>query len=243
MARGSWRRPWPAACTIRSSDEPRAASASRRASPTGTTSSAEPCSTRNGPRRELDGHRRGVELGDRADPGRRARREARACGTRRGCGRARGSGPGRAPSRGGPPARRGSRRRGRARRSRRSAPRARPRGSSPTIHVPITSSRDSMRSTAARWSASHPSIEKSPVDVPVPRKLNVSTAQPGVAGEAVGELGIGEARRDRTARPGREAVAQDDARNAGGPGRAGEVRGDLAAVGIERGVHARILTA
>ena len=48
----------------------------------------------------------------------------------------------------------------------------------PAIHTPVTSARASSASTAARTSASQPSIEKSPSDGPVPRNVNVSPAQP-----------------------------------------------------------------
>ena len=48
----------------------------------------------------------------------------------------------------------------------------------PAIHTPVMSVRACSTSTAARTSASQPSIEKSPSDGPVPRKVNVSPAQP-----------------------------------------------------------------
>src|SRR5205823_9654836 len=48
----------------------------------------------------------------------------------------------------------------------------------PAIHTPVTSPRASSASTAARTSASQPSIEKSPSEGPVPRKVNVKPAQP-----------------------------------------------------------------
>ncbi len=48
----------------------------------------------------------------------------------------------------------------------------------PAIHTPVMSVRACSASTAERTSASQPSIEKSPSDGPVPRKVNVSPAQP-----------------------------------------------------------------
>ena len=48
----------------------------------------------------------------------------------------------------------------------------------PANHTPVTSVRACNASIAARTSASQPSIEKSPSDVPVPRIVNVSAAQP-----------------------------------------------------------------
>ena len=48
----------------------------------------------------------------------------------------------------------------------------------PAIHTPVRSVRACSASTAARTSASHPSMEKSPSEGPVPRNVNVKPAHP-----------------------------------------------------------------
>ena len=75
----------------------------------------------------------------------------------------------------------------------------------PAIHTPVTSPRASSASTAARTSASQPSIEKSPSDGPVPRKVNVSPAQPASRATRSHKRRVGVAERGRAARTARES--------------------------------------
>ena len=90
----------------------------------------------------------------------------------------------------------------------------------PAIHTPVTSRRASSASTAARTSASQPSIEKSPSDGPVPAERERESGPARLARDAIAQRRVGVAERGRAAGTAREAraarAARERARHPGG---------------------------